>query len=225
MAAGWVSDNKIEYGLIPLGSIGMTCTGFALGITSHGMVGSALLLGMLGFWAGFFAVPVNALIQNKPKEENKGGIIAAANLLSFVGIAISSGVYLIFTKYVHLDPRGVIVVASSITAISTAYVLYLLPEWFGRLILFFATRTVYRVHVIGRDNFPEKGGALLVCNHMSFADAALLVAATDRPIRFIMYQGHLRPPSGEALREDGASHSDLERTASARAPAVFACGQ
>jgi acyl-[acyl-carrier-protein]-phospholipid O-acyltransferase / long-chain-fatty-acid--[acyl-carrier-protein] ligase len=89
---------------------------------------------------------------------------------------------------VHLDPRGVILAASSITAISTAYVLYLLPEWFGRLILFFATRTVYRVHVIGRDNFPEKGGALLVCNHMSFVDAALLVAATDRPIRFIMHR-------------------------------------
>src|SRR5580692_1248707 len=189
MSAGWVSDNKIEYGLIPLGSIGMTATGFALGITPHGMVGSAALLGMLGFWAGFFAVPVNALIQHEPEEENKGGIIAASNLLSFVGIAISSVVYLVFTKYVHLDPRGVIIAASSITAISTAYVLYLLPEWFGRLILFFATRTVYRVHVIGRDNFPEKGGALLVCNHMSFVDAALLVAATDRPIRFLMYQG------------------------------------
>lgn len=188
MAAGWISDNKIEYGLIPLRSIGMTCTGFALGITPHGMVGSAILLGMLGFWAGFFAVPVNALIQHEPEEENKGGIIAAANLLSFVGIAISSVVYLIFTKYVHLDPRGVIVAASLITAISTTYVLYLLPEWFGRLILFFATRTVYRVHVIGRDNFPAKGGALLVCNHMSFADAALLVSATDRPIRFVMHQ-------------------------------------
>ena len=189
MAAGWVSENKIEYGLIPLGSIGMTCTGLALGITPHGMVGSAVLLGMLGFWAGFFAVPVNALIQHKPAEQDKGGIIAAANLLSFVGIAISSGVYFVFTAYIHLDPRGVIVAASCITAVSTAYVLYLLPEWFGRLILFFATRTVYRVRVIGRDNFPEKTGALLVCNHMSFVDVALLVAATDRPIRFLMYQG------------------------------------
>jgi acyl-[acyl-carrier-protein]-phospholipid O-acyltransferase / long-chain-fatty-acid--[acyl-carrier-protein] ligase len=189
MAAGWLSDNKIEYGLIPLGSIGMTCTGFVLGIAPHGMAGSAVLLGMLGFWAGFFAVPVNALIQHKPADEDKGGIIAAANLLSFVGIALSAGVYFVFTAYVHLDPRGVIVAASSITAVSTAYVLYLLPEWFGRLILFFATRTVYRVRVIGRDNFPEKTGALLVCNHMSFVDVALLVAATDRPIRFIMYQG------------------------------------
>lgn len=189
MAAGWISENKIEYGLIPLGSIGMTCTGLALGMMPHGMAGSAALLGMLGFWAGFFAVPVNALIQHKPAQQDKGGIIAAANLLSFVGIAISSGVYFICTAYIHLDPRGVIVAASIITALSTAYILYLLPEWFGRLILFFATRTLYRVRVIGRDNFPGKTGALLVCNHMSFVDVALLVAATDRPIRFLMYQG------------------------------------
>jgi len=194
MAAGWVSDNKIEYGLIPLGSIGMTVTGFILGITPHGMAGSALLLGMLGFWAGFFAVPVNALIQHKPREEDKGGIIAAANLLSFVGIALSSVVYFVFTAYVHLEPRGVIVAGSVITALATAYVLYLLPEWFGRLILFFTTRTVYRVRVIGRDNFPEKTGALLVCNHMSFVDVALLVAATDRPIRFLVFQGIYNHP-------------------------------
>jgi acyl-[acyl-carrier-protein]-phospholipid O-acyltransferase / long-chain-fatty-acid--[acyl-carrier-protein] ligase len=203
MVAGWVSDNKIEYGLIPLGSIGMTCTGFALGTTQHGMLGSAVLLGMLGFWAGFFAVPVNALIQHEPEEKDKGGIIAAANLLSFVGIALSSGVYFLFTRYIHLDPRGVIVAVSIITALSTAYVLYLLPEWFGRLILFFVTRTVYRVQVIGRDNFPAKGGALLVCNHMSFVDVALLVAATDRPIRFIMYQGIYDHPLVKPLAKMG----------------------
>lgn len=189
MTAGWVSDNKIEYGLIPLGSIGMTCTGFVLGMTSPGLVGSAVLLAILGFWAGFFAVPVNALIQHRPAEKDKGGIIAAANLLSFVGIAISSGVYYVCTVVVHLNARGVIVAASALTAISTAYVLVLLPEWFARLLLFFITRTVYRVQVVGRDNFPEKTGALLVCNHMSFVDAALLIAATDRPIRFMMFQG------------------------------------
>lgn len=194
MAAGWVSDNKIEYGLIPLGSIGMTCTGLALGMMPHGLAGAAALLGLLGFWAGFFAVPVNALIQHKPAAQDKGGIIAAANLLSFVGIAISAGVYFVFTAYLHLDPRGVIVAASCITAVSTAYVLYLLPEWFGRLILFFVTRTVYRVRVMGRDNITGKTGALLVCNHMSYVDVALLVAATDRPIRFLMDQGMYNRP-------------------------------
>jgi acyl-[acyl-carrier-protein]-phospholipid O-acyltransferase / long-chain-fatty-acid--[acyl-carrier-protein] ligase len=189
LVAGLVSGNKIEYGLIPLGSIGMTGTGIALGLMHVGLGGSAVLLALLGFWAGFFAVPVNALIQHRPAEENRGGIIAAANLLSFVGIALSSGVYYAFTKFVHLNPRGVILAASVITGIGTVYVLLLLPEWFGRLILFFATHTVYRVKVLGRDYFPERSGALLVCNHMSFVDAALLIASTDRPIRFLIYQG------------------------------------
>jgi len=189
LVAGYVSGNKIEYGLIPLGSIGMTVTGLFLGGMHHGIAGSAALLATLGFWAGFYAVPVNALIQHRPKEEDKGGIIAASNLLSFVGITLSSGVYYVFTKYIHLDPRGVIVAASLITAAGTVYVLMLLPEWFGRLILFFLTHSIYRVKVLGRDNFPEKTGALLVCNHMSFVDAMLLIASTDRLIRFLMYKG------------------------------------
>ena len=110
-------------------------------------------------------------------------------MLSFVGIALSSGVYYIFTAFIHLNPRGVIVAASLITGLGTVYVLMLLPEWFGRLILFFLTHTIYRVKVLGRDNFPDKTGALLVCNHMSFVDVLLLIASTDRPIRFLMYKG------------------------------------
>jgi acyl-[acyl-carrier-protein]-phospholipid O-acyltransferase / long-chain-fatty-acid--[acyl-carrier-protein] ligase len=189
MVAGVVSGNKIEYGLIPLGSIGMTATGFVLGLRPHGLLGSAILLGILGLWAGFFAVPVNALVQHRPAEEDRGGIIAAANLLSFVGIALSAGAYYVFTAFIHLNPRGVMVAASLITGVGTVYVLMLLPEWFARLLLFFVTHTAYRVKVLGRDNFPEKSGALLVCNHMSFVDAMLLVASTDRPIRFLIYKG------------------------------------
>ena len=189
MAAGVLSGNKIEYGLIPLGSMGMTCTGIVLGLMHVGLAGSAALLALLGFWAGFFAVPVNALIQHRPAEKNKGGIIAGANLLSFVGIALSSVAYFVSTRFVHLNPRGVILAASLITAAGTIYVLILLPEWFGRLILFLATHSMYRIKVLGRDNFPEKSGALLVCNHMSFVDVALLIASTDRPIRFLMFKG------------------------------------
>jgi acyl-[acyl-carrier-protein]-phospholipid O-acyltransferase / long-chain-fatty-acid--[acyl-carrier-protein] ligase len=65
----------------------------------------------------------------------------------------------------------------------------LLPEWFLRLLLFFLTHFLYRIKVLGRDNVPEKGGALFVSNHMSFVDVLLLMASTDRPIRFLMYQG------------------------------------
>jgi acyl-[acyl-carrier-protein]-phospholipid O-acyltransferase/long-chain-fatty-acid--[acyl-carrier-protein] ligase len=189
MAAGWISDNKIEFGLIPLGAIGMTAAGLALGLEFHSLRGSAILLGVLGFFGGFFAVPVNALIQHRPAEKDKGGVIAAANLLSSVGVALASGVYFVFATYIQLNARGVIIAASLLTAVCTAIVLWLLPEWFLRLILFFLTRTIYQIRVAGRDNLPEKTGALLVCNHMSYVDACLLVASTDRQIRFLMEEG------------------------------------
>jgi len=188
VAAGYLSEGKIEYGLIPLGSIGMTIVGASLGISHGSFIVIAALLSTLGFFAGFFAVPVNALIQHRPNPDEKGGMIAAANLLSFGGIALSAGAYYVLTRVGGLDPREVFLAAAAITAIGTTYVLILLPEWFLRLVLWFVTNTLYRITVLGREKFPEKGGALLVCNHMSFVDALLLVAATDRPIRFLIFE-------------------------------------
>lgn len=189
LAAGYLSAGKIEYGLIPLGSIGITVTTLTLGLFHTSFTGSAVLLATLGFFAGFFAVPVNALVQHRPSEDQKGGIIAATNLLSFVGMGLSAGVYFLLTGVSHLNPRGVFLAAAIMTAAGTVYVLILLPEWFMRLVLWFVTNTVYRISVVGRDNIPEKGGALFVCNHMSFVDGLLMIASTDRPIRFLIYKG------------------------------------
>jgi acyl-[acyl-carrier-protein]-phospholipid O-acyltransferase / long-chain-fatty-acid--[acyl-carrier-protein] ligase len=225
MVAGLVSGNKIEYGLIPLGAVGMTCTGLVLGGTRRGLAGSAVLLGILGLWVGFFAVPVNALIQHRPAERDKGGIIAAANLLSFVGVAFSAGVYYIFTSYIHLDSRGVIVAASIITGAGTVYVLTLLPEWLGRLLLFFFTHTMYSVKVVGRGNFPEKIGALLVCNHMSFVDALLLIASTDRPIRFLIYKGIYDRRFVKPFARMMKAHPHFKRAETARHDSLAAHGQ
>ena len=111
-------------------------------------------------------MPVNALIQHRPPEKDKGGIIAAANLLSFVGIAFSAGVYYVFTTIIHLDPRGVIVAAAVITGAGTVYVLMLLPEWFGRLLLFLITHSIYRVKVIGRENFRKNWGLAGMQSHV-----------------------------------------------------------
>src|SRR5689334_18816982 len=187
--AGYLSGNKIEYGLIPLGSFGLTIMAALLGVMPHTFGGAAALLATLGFFAGFFAVPVNALIQHRPSPDTKGGIIAASNLLSFIGIAAASGMYFLLTSVGHLNPRGVFLTGAVITFGGTVYLLYLLPDWFLRLMLFFLTHTLYRIKVIGRDNIPEKGGALFVSNHMSFVDVLLLLASTDRPIRFLMFQG------------------------------------
>jgi acyl-[acyl-carrier-protein]-phospholipid O-acyltransferase/long-chain-fatty-acid--[acyl-carrier-protein] ligase len=188
LLAGYLSGNKIEYGLMPLGAFGMTVMSALVGAVPHSFASAATVLAGLGIFGGFFAVPVNALIQHRPAADKKGGIIAAANLLSFIAGAVASGLYFLLTHYLHLDPRGVFLAGAAITLAGTVYVLYLLPDWFLRLLLFFLTHTLYRIKVLGRDNIPEKGGALFVCNHMSFVDVLLLMASTDRPIRFLMIQ-------------------------------------
>ena len=187
--AGYLSGNKIEYGLIPLGAFGMTIMAALIGGMQHGFGAALGLLAGLGVFGGFFVVPVNALIQHRPAADKKGGVIAAANLLSFIAGAAASGVYFLLTRFGHLNARGVFLASAVFTLAGTIYVLYLLPDWFLRLLLFFLTHTIYRIKVIGRDNVPEKIGALFVSNHMSFVDVLLLQASTDRPIRFLMFQG------------------------------------
>jgi acyl-[acyl-carrier-protein]-phospholipid O-acyltransferase / long-chain-fatty-acid--[acyl-carrier-protein] ligase len=194
LAAGYLSGGKVEYGLIPLGSVGMTVFGILLSRPNLSFTHVLGLLAALGFSAGFFAVPVNALIQHRPDEKDKGGVIAAANLLSFVGIGGAAGVYYVFQHYSHLSPPAIFLSASLLTVAATIYVLYLLPDALLRLLLWIATHTLYRIHLEGRENVPAKGGALLVPNHVSMVDAVLLIASIDRPIRFLMFKGSYDHP-------------------------------
>jgi acyl-[acyl-carrier-protein]-phospholipid O-acyltransferase / long-chain-fatty-acid--[acyl-carrier-protein] ligase len=194
LTAGYLSGGKVEYGLIPLGSIGMTVFGVLLSGPNLSFAAVLWLLAALGFSAGFFAVPVNALIQQRPDEKDKGGVIAAANLLSFVGIGGAAGLYYVFQHYYHFSPPKIFLSVSLLTVLATIYVLYLLPDALLRLLLWIATHTLYRIHLAGREHVPAKGGALLVSNHVSMVDAVLLLASVDRPIRFLMFQGSYDHP-------------------------------
>jgi acyl-[acyl-carrier-protein]-phospholipid O-acyltransferase/long-chain-fatty-acid--[acyl-carrier-protein] ligase len=187
--AGYASGNKIEYGLIPLGATGITAFCAALGIQGLSYQTVAVHLALLGFFAGFFAVPVNALIQHRPERDRKGGVIAAANLLSFVGIFLGwGGVHYLLKTLLGLAPAQIFLASAALTLVATCYVLWLLPEALLRLFLLLATRTLYRIRVEGRDHIPGKGGALFVSNHLSFVDGLLLTASTDRFIRFVMFK-------------------------------------
>ena len=105
-AAGYLSGGKIEYGLIPLGALGMTIFGALLYSPGHTIHTAGAHLALLGFFGGFFAVPLNALIQHRPRSEQKGGVIAAANLLSFVGVFSAAGAVLPFFDRFSPDSRG-----------------------------------------------------------------------------------------------------------------------
>src|SRR6267378_1712260 len=193
-AAGYLSAGKIEYGLIPLGSMGMTVLGLCLAIPHLSFRAVLLLLAALGFFGGFFIVPVSASIQHRPEEDKKGVVIGTANWLSFVGIGAASGVYYAATHFAHLSPGEIFFWSALATLGATGYVLWLLPDSLLRLFLWIATHTLYRLDVEGRENVPARGGALLTPNHVSMADAVLLIASIDRPIRFIMFRGSYEHP-------------------------------
>jgi acyl-[acyl-carrier-protein]-phospholipid O-acyltransferase/long-chain-fatty-acid--[acyl-carrier-protein] ligase len=186
LAAGFSSGQKIEYGLIPLGMAGLTFFASLLSRTGLEFSGVAWNLGLLGFFGGFYNVPVNAIIQHRPDAGNKGGVIATSALLSWIGILLASAIYYLLAGVLHLNPAQVFLVGAGLSLAGAIYCVRLMPDSLVRLLLWLVTKTIYRIHIEGRDNIPEKGGALFVCNHVSFVDAPLLMASTDRKIHFIM---------------------------------------
>src|SRR5256885_1399518 len=172
----------------------MTALGLSLAIPGLSFAAVLLLLGFLGFTGGFFIVPISALIQHIPEEQHKGGVLGAANWLSFVGVGIASAAYYAMSHWAHLSPSAIFFWSAIGTLAATGYVLYLLPDSLLRLLLWLATHTLYRLDVSGRQRVPRKGGALLVPNHVSMADAAFLIASLDRPVRFLMFKGSYEHP-------------------------------
>jgi len=189
LAAGYLSGGKIEYGLISLGAFGITLFGFSLAVHGLQFPTVLVLLSLLGFFGGFFIVPISALIQHRPEEQHRGGVLAAANLLSFIGILAASGAFYVLKHNFHLGPVGIFFWASFSTLAALAYILWLLPDSLFRLLLWIAAHTLYRLDLKGQENIPARGGALLTPNHSSWVDAVLLLSATDRPIRFLMFKG------------------------------------
>jgi acyl-[acyl-carrier-protein]-phospholipid O-acyltransferase/long-chain-fatty-acid--[acyl-carrier-protein] ligase len=187
--AGVLSGGKIEYGLVPLGAIAMTLAGLYLYMPGVGLWGAVAALAVLGFGGGFFIVPVQALVQHRPDPKNKGGVQGMAYFLTNAASLGAGFCYLGLTK-AQLDPRQIFLVMAIATACVTAYLVRLLPDSLVRMVLWIMGRIVYRIKVIGRDNIPERGGALFVSNHMSFADALFITASTDRHVRYIMHSDY-----------------------------------
>lgn len=187
LAAGYLSGGKVEYGLIPFGAVGLTVFSVTLAASHLSFISVLIVLALLGFFGGFFAVPINAIIQHRPEVEHRGAVLATAGVLSFIGIGlIAAGAYYLFTVVLHLNPPQVFLVGSALTLVATIGAVVLLPDSLLRFVLWLATHSLYRIRVEGRANIPERGGALFVANHMSFVDALLLTASTDRHVRFLM---------------------------------------
>ena len=197
-----LSRRHVEIGLVPMGAIGMSVFAVDLYFASRGLAPSAGYtlssfiaepahwrvmadLGLLSLFAGLYSVPMYALIQLRSQPSHRARIIAANNILNALFLIGSSVIVGALIKMGLTVPQ-VFLVVGLLNAVVAFYIFMLVPEYFLRFVAFIMARLVYRFKVRGDENIPAEGAAILVCNHVAFVDPMLLMAASPRPIRFIM---------------------------------------
>jgi 1-acyl-sn-glycerol-3-phosphate acyltransferase len=198
-----LSKRHVEIGLVPFGAIGMSVFAIDLYFASRALPPAAALYGvgefaargahwrvmadlaLLSLFAGLYSVPMYALIQLRSQATHRARIIAANNILNALFIIASSVLAGALIGAGFSVPQIFLAVGLA-NALVAGYIFLLVPEYLLRFVAFIASRCIYRFRVRGDEHIPLEGPAILVCNHVSFVDALLLMAASPRPIRFIM---------------------------------------
>ena len=205
-----LSGHKVEIGLVPFGSIGMTVFAVDLwlscrGATPHELAGLGAFLAdrahwrvmadlfLLAMFAGFYSVPLYALIQSRCDPSHRARIIAANNILNALFMVAASAMAATLLHEGFSLPQLYLVVGLLNAAVAV-YIYTLVPEFLMRFIAWMLIHSVYRLQKAGLDRIPEEGPALIVCNHVSFVDPVVILAASPRPIRFVMDHRIFRIP-------------------------------
>lgn len=205
-----LSGHKVEIGLVPFGSIGLTAFAIDLYFASPAAPASTPLgaaqflaqpgawrilldLGLIGVFGGFFIVPLYALVQSRTPRDATSRVIAANNILNAVFI-VAAALFGALMLEIGLNIPQLLLATGILNAFVAAYIYGLVPEFLLRFLCWLLVHFVYRVDKRGLDNIPDEGPALLVCNHVSYADALVISAACRRPIRFIMEASIFRTP-------------------------------
>jgi len=186
-----LSGKTVEIGLVPFGSIGMSIFAidiyFATLAYSHeGMPWRVLAdLTLVGVFGGLYIVPLYALIQSRSKREKQSRVVAANNVLNAAFMVVSAGLGAGLVA-AGVSNEGILLVAGLINIAIAAYIYKLVPEFLWRFVDWMVVHSLYRVRTKNTERIPTEGAALLVANHVSFADALVLAAAIPRPVRFVM---------------------------------------
>lgn len=186
MTAGRLSGHKVELGLVPIGSVGMGFMSLVV-VGADTPMAAVICLAMLGFFGGFYAVPLNAMLQQKSATASRGRIIAANNIVNFTAILLAAGSVFVFGSVMNLAPDAIIFAGGILSFLVTGYIFFLLPDFFIRFVLWLFTHSIYRIRIVGAENVPINGPALLVCNHLSFVDGLLVGSCVQRFVRFMVY--------------------------------------
>jgi acyl-[acyl-carrier-protein]-phospholipid O-acyltransferase/long-chain-fatty-acid--[acyl-carrier-protein] ligase len=200
LAAGRLSGPKVEPGLVPLGSVGMAIASIWLAGATGSLEAALPALAALGFFGGLFIVPLNAALQQKAPERERGRVVAVANLIGTAGILLASGLAWLMGSALEWSTGTEILIAGIGTFLATVIAIWQVPDYLARFLLWLATHTLYRIRIEGSQNVPQQGPALLVCNHMSFVDGLLVGACVQRFVRFMAWSGFFKGGFGWFLR-------------------------
>jgi 1-acyl-sn-glycerol-3-phosphate acyltransferase len=197
-----LSGRKVEIGLVPLGSIGMTLFAVDLYFASRGFapMQAGTLAGFfvhdgawrivldltgLAFFGGLYSVPLYALIQSRAEKTHVARIVAANNILNAI-FMVTASLLAAGLLSAGLTIPQLFLVTGMLNAAVAIYIYRLVPEFLLRFIAWLLAHTLYRLHTRGIGHIPEQGPAVLVCNHVSFVDAVVIMGESQRPIRFVM---------------------------------------
>ena len=200
--AGRWSGGHVELGIVPLGAIGVAVWSMLLclaGLWGHSspdyaFYAACVSLFFLGASAGLFDVPLEAYLQHRSEPRQLGQVLSATNFLAFSGILVISGAYYWMIDLQKFSPSFVFLLAGLGTIPVAIYIILLLPGATLRFVVWLASHTVYRVRVLGLENIPRTGPALLTPNHVTFIDGILLMIFLPRPTRFIVYADFVNNP-------------------------------
>ena len=184
LVAGRVSRNYIETGLIPLGAIGIA-VGIAVLPSLHSAYSMGAMFVLVGAMGGLFIVPLNSLIQFQAPESQLGTVLAGNNWIQNVAMLGALALTVIFS-IAGVQSIGLFYILTAAAVIGTGYTVRKLPHSLARILATLLLKRRYRIEVLGFDNIPQAGATLLLGNHISWIDWALVQIACPRPIRFVM---------------------------------------
>ncbi|MUK91525.1 MFS transporter [Aliivibrio fischeri] len=210
LACDVLSKHRVELGIIPLGSLGITIFGFNLflatpanpihttdffEILTHPDLFSVFVnLFFLGVSGGIFIVPLYTLIQKRPQAKHRSQIIAANNIYNAIFMVTSAILGIICLSVIELSIPQFSLLLAVLNGIVTLFLFFRVPIFIIRFVLWVLTHTGYRVSHQHLHHIPDEGGALLVCNHITYMDAFIISGACPRPIRFVMEEEYAELP-------------------------------
>ena len=178
------SKNYIETGLVPVGAAGVAVGLFVLPtLSSHLLMGLDFLF--IGLMGGMFIVPLNSLIQYHASENSLGRVLAANNLIQNIGMMLFLVVTVAFAV-AGISSTSLLLLIAVVAVSGFAYTVYYLPQSLVKIILSYLMNVKYKVNVEGMKNIPATGGVLLLGNHISWIDWAIVQLASPRRVRFVM---------------------------------------